>query len=189
MHNVHVEAALTHTVARPISVARESILIVGGVFMVIGSYEPWTHGSLTGPSVVLHRNGLQLGFDHSFSLAGLISIMVGFAMMLSGAMRLAERSVPRHFDPSPLISGLIGVGVGLFGLANANVYTKAMLHDHRNLFVAGSSYGVWFVLIGGTAILLIGLVSRDPGAIRTPYALVAASTTLVIALVAFALAP
>jgi hypothetical protein len=189
MQNVPVEAAVEQIGVRPISIARESTLIIGGALMVIGSYEPWTHGSLTGPSVVLHRNGLQLGFDHSFSVAGLISIAVGFMMMLSGAIRLAERTLPRPLDLPPLIGGLIGVGVGLFGLGNANLYTKAMLHEHRYLFVAGTSYGIWFVLVGGTGILLVGLISREPGVIGTRIVLSATFATALIALGAFALTP
>jgi hypothetical protein len=189
IQNGTVDTSTELSEERVVSIAREAAIILGGALMVIGSYEPWTHGALRGPGIELYRNGLQLGFDHSFSFAGVISLIVGFFAMLSGALYLAQRQIPRVLDVPPIVLGLIGVGVGMFGLGNASSYTKAMLKGYPELFSAGASYGVWLVVIGGTLVLVAGVTDWARYSFESRPILAPVAAVVLVGLSAFALAP
>src|SRR5271155_4508006 len=86
----------------------DALLIVGGAMLVVGSFSPWMHGSVA--EYTYYRNGMQLGFDQGFSIAGLLTVIFGTLATLSGAMHLARRPLPRIVAPSLVVDGLIGVG-------------------------------------------------------------------------------
>jgi hypothetical protein len=86
-------------------------------------------------------------------------MIFGLASMLRGATGLAGKRLPRALSLPPILDGLIGIAVGLFGLGNAARYTHAMTVHYAYLFVAGASYGVWLVLVGGLVVFVVGLCS------------------------------
>jgi hypothetical protein len=145
----------------PINLLREWLLIVGGALMVIGSFEPWTYGSIA--NFTISRNGMQLSFNDQFSAAGLLTVIFGAFVTLSGAMLLARRSIPRITDPLLLMSGLIGVGIGLYGLGEAKWYVGQMLAKSTLTGIIGAStgYGIWLIVLGGTSVLVAAILSKD----------------------------
>jgi hypothetical protein len=88
------------------------ILIVGGVLMVIGSFEPWTVGRVAN-GFVTYENGFQLNLGGGISVAGVISLAFGTHSTVTAALHLAERRRFRVLVRLPVIDGLVGTGVGL----------------------------------------------------------------------------
>ncbi|MCU1495650.1 MAG: hypothetical protein JWO62_3414 [Acidimicrobiaceae bacterium] len=129
--------------------------------MLIGSLEPWTYGGVYSGGLVTHSNGFQLGSNNGFSPAGLAPVILGGVAALNGSLRLADRVVPRVLDIPLGITGIVGVGVGLYGLAEARWYTHQMIAAYPKIFYAGASYGSWLVCYGGLAILAIAAIAFD----------------------------
>jgi hypothetical protein len=136
------------------------LLVVGGLLMLDGSFSPWTHGSVVGSPAILYRNGWQLGLNQGFSAAGLIAAVVGVLAAIGGATRLARKPLPRLLKWSPILLGLVGVLIGLYGLGSAARYARSAAQSYPGLFAGGVSYGVWLVVGGGTAVVLAGILSR-----------------------------
>jgi hypothetical protein len=171
------------------------VLTLGGVFLVLGSIAPWTQSSLVTVPVTLYRNGLQLGTKNGFSVAGLLSIVFGALAIVSGATRLAEKPLPRFLDVPALVDGLVGVAVGLYGLAEATWYKHELLvppgrfAGAEAIFNATAGYGIWLVVVGGWLTLVSGIFSTPVGTTLRQQAVIAATATLVLAVTAFLLAP
>lgn len=183
------------TTSFSIPTACASILTLGGVFLVIGSFSPWTQDSGVTVHVTFYRNGLQLGTNQGFSVAGLFSIVFGVCAILSGTMRLAERHLPSWLDVSPIADGAVGVAVGLYGLAEATWWKHQLLvpvgrfATGQAIFSATAGYGIWLVVVGGWFVLVSGIFSRPVGRTLRQQVVVAAATTLTIAVAAVLLAP
>jgi hypothetical protein len=178
-----------------IPTACASLLTLGGVFLVVGSFSPWTQASSVTLPLTFYRSGLQLGSNQGFSLAGLISIVFGALAIVSGATRLAERRLPRFLDVSPLADGLVGVAIGLYGLAEATWYKHQIMvppgrfAGAQPIFDATAGYGIWLVVAGGWLALVSGIFSRPVGVTLRHQVLVATVATLAFGTAAFLLAP
>ena len=126
---------LPEEVRRPsTAIASDAVLIIGGALMVIGSFSPWTHGTIgyaSSTPFTVYRNGMELGFKGGFSIAGLITVLSGAAGALSGSLRLAGRHPPRLLAPAPLLYGIVGLAVGLYAAGEAAWYTFQMTQDIR----------------------------------------------------------
>lgn len=177
------------------STACASLLTLGGVFLVVGSISPWTQDSLVTIPVTFYRNGLQLGTNQGFSVAGVISMVFGAVAMLTGAMRLAERHLPSFLDVSPILDGIAGVAVGLYGLGEATWYKHQLLvppgrfPSARAIFNATAGYGIRLVVVGGWFVLVAGNFSRPVGSVLRQQVVIATAATLAIGVAAFLLAP
>jgi hypothetical protein len=163
-----------------------AVLIIGGTLMFIGSCEPWTYSGLYNGGLVVHRNGLQLGNNNTFSPAAIPAIVAGSVALLEGALLLAERRVPRVLRLPWTLLGLIGVATGLYGLGEARWYTKQLISRYGAIFFGGASYGTWLVLSGGIGVLLVGLLQlrmplRFSSAIATLTGIAAVSGGLFLA--------
>jgi hypothetical protein len=178
-----------------IPTACASLLTLGGVFLVVGSFSPWTQGSSVTLPLTFYRSGLQLGSNQGFSVAGLISIIFGVFAIVSGATRLAERHLPSFLDVSPLADGLVGIAVGLYGLAEATWYKHQLMvppgrfAGAKAIFNATAGYGIWLVIFGAWFVLVSGIFSRPVGTTLRQQVVLASVTTLVIATAAVLLAP
>jgi hypothetical protein len=178
-----------------IPTACASVLTFGGVLLVIGSIAPWTQSSFVTIPVTFYRNGLQLGTHNGFSVAGVFSIAVGASAIVSGATRLAEKPLPRFLDVPPLADGVVGLAVGLYGLAEATWYKSQLLvppgrfPSAEAIFNATAGYGIWLVVVGGWLALVAGIFSASVGTSPRQQAVIAAIATLALATTAFLLAP
>jgi hypothetical protein len=178
-----------------IPTACASILTLGGLFLVVGSFSPWTQDSFVSFPVTFYRDGFHLGTNQGFSIAGLFSVVVGACAILSGAMQLAERRLPSWLDVSPIVDGVVGVAVGLYGLAEATWYKHQLLvppgqfASAKAIFNATAGYGIWLVVVGAWFVLVSGIFSRPVGGTLRQQAVIAAAVTLAIALAAVLLAP
>lgn len=188
---------LDEETSAPFSVpmACASLSTLGGAFLFLGSISPWTQDSLVTVPVTFYRDGLQLGANQGFSIAGVIGIVVGTVAIFSGSLRLAERELPSWLDLAPTVSGLVGVAVGLYGLAEATWYKHQLLvppgrfASARPIFNATAGYGIWLVVIGGWLVLVSGLLSRPVAMAPSRRAGVVIAATVTIAAVAVLLAP
>jgi hypothetical protein len=178
-----------------IPTACSSALTLGGVFLVVGSFSPWTQASSVTLPLTFYRSGLELGSNQGFSVAGLISIIFGALAIMSGATRLAEKRLPSSLDLSPLVGGVAGVAVGLYGLAEATWYKNQIMvppgrfAGARPIFNATAGYGIWLVVVGGWFVLVSGIFSRPLGVTLRQQMVVASVATLAIGTAAFFLAP
>jgi hypothetical protein len=178
-----------------IPTACASLLTLGGVFLVVGSFSPWTQASSVTLPLTFYRSGLQLGSNQGFSIAGVISIAFGVFAIVSGATRLAERHLPSFLDVSPLADGLVGVAVGLYGLAEATWYKHQIMvppgrfPGAKAIFNATAGYGIWLVVAGGWFVFVSGIFSRPLGRTLRQQAIIAVVATVAIGTAAFLLAP
>jgi hypothetical protein len=178
-----------------IPTACAAVLTLGGVFLVVGSFSPWTQASSVTLPLTFYRSGFQLGSNQGFSVAGLISIVFGAVAIVSGATRLAEKHLPSFLDLSPLVDGVAGVAVGLYGLAEATWYKHQIMvppgrfAGAQPIFNATAGYGIWLVVAGGWFVLLSGIFSRPVGVTLRQQMVVASVATLAIGTAAFLMAP
>jgi len=99
--------------------------------MVIGSLSPWTHSSIVNSGYTLYRNGMQLGSNQGFSVAGLFTVVFGALVALSAAMRLAGRRLPRaRRRATPMVAGVVGIAVGTLWIAFSRSYTHSVNENH-----------------------------------------------------------
>jgi hypothetical protein len=188
---------LDEEASTPFSVpmACASLSTLGGAFLFIGSISPWTQDSLVTIPVTFYRDGVQLGTNQGFSIAGAISIAVGVVAILSGSLRLAERELPRWLDSAPIAAGVVGVAVGLYGLAEATWYKHQLLvppgrfASARPIFNATAGYGIWLVVIGGWLVLFSGIFSMPTTRTSRQQAVLATAITVTVAAAAVLLAP
>jgi hypothetical protein len=178
-----------------IPTACAAALTLGGVFLVVGSFSPWTQASSVSLPLTFYRSGLQLGSNQGFSIAGVISIVLGALAIASGATRLAEKRLPSFLDLSPLVDGVAGVAVGLYGLAEATWYKHQIMvppgrfPGAQPIFNATAGYGIWLVVVGGWFVLLSGIFSRPVGVTLRQQTVIASVATLAIGTAAFLMAP
>ena len=142
----------------PLRVFSCAVLIIGGTLMFVGSCEAWTYSGLYYGGLIVHRNGLELGNNNTFSPAAIPAIMAGSLALFQGALLLARRRVPRVLRLPWTLLGVIGVATGLYGLGEARWYTKQLISTHGTIFFGGASYGAWLVLAGGIGVLVVGLL-------------------------------
>jgi hypothetical protein len=163
--------------------------------LVLGSIAPWTQSAGVTVPLTLYRNGLQLGTDNGFSVAGLFSIVFGAFAIVSGATRLAEKRLPKFLDVPSLVDGLVGAAVGLYGLAEATWYKHQLLvppgrfASAEAIFNATAGYGIWLVVVGGWLVLVTGIFATPVGTTLRQQAVIASIATLALATAAFLLAP
>lgn len=161
----------------PLSVAAWATLVLGGLLMLVGSFEPWTYSGLYRDALVVHRNAFELGVWNSFSPAGIPAVALGGASVLEGAWLLAGRRLPRALRLPGAFIGVVGVATGLYGLGEARWYTNQIVAAYPTIFYAGAAYGVWLVLAGGVGILAVS-ASQIPVSRRASFGF--ALTTVVV---------
>lgn len=124
--------------------------------MAIGSFLPWTSASLNG--FAIHRNGMHLGANQTFSIDGLICIFLGVSAAIIGFTFWSQVKSPRWLCFSAMVNALVGLAVVLYYLTNAIDYTSAV---KVGLVGVNSSvdYGIWIVIAGAALITVAAITS------------------------------
>lgn len=143
------------------------LAIIGGLIIAISSLLPWVTASVF--TVTLNRNGFQLGNDNSFSVDGVICIILGVVTVLIGIVRLTNSASPRFIQRSAIVTG-IGAG-----LVYANRYgdlqnfVKGL--NAKPDVTASVAYGFWLLAVGAAITFVSGLILHSASrkmSTRTP---------------------
>ncbi len=137
------------------------ITILGGLMLGISGFLPWFTASILGGTI--SRNGMQLGQGDSFSIDGLIVILLGAATLLIGISRLSGFPVPRWIQRSPIVTGLAGALVVGSDIPSLNNLVNTV-QSQSQLATASLGYGVYIGMAGAAVAVIGGLMLRRAAA-------------------------
>ena len=133
------------------------LAILAAVAIVAGSFLPWL--SLPG---VLNRDAYQLGAGASFSIDGLVLLLMAVVVALIGFVRLTNSEMPRWIQSSTIVPGIVAIIVCLnryFPIASlVNKYHR------EGAMLASVGVGIWIAAFGGLLAIVAGLILRSPRA-------------------------
>jgi len=131
------------------------LAIVGGAIVGIGTFLPWM--SFTGV-FSLNRNAFQLGNNLSTTADGPVLLVLAIVTVLIGITRLARSSMPRFFQRSTLVTGLVMLIWVI--LEYSSVHSFVTQHS-TNAILGSVGYGYWLCIVGSATTLVSGLVLRQ----------------------------
>lgn len=110
--------------------------VAAGVLMALGSFLPWIQTPL------ITRNGFQLGNDLSFSMDGVIALVLGLATIAIGISRLTNAPLPRGLQKSPIVTGLAAGVLCLIDESELSGLVNKVNDTGFALVTASIGYGV-----------------------------------------------
>lgn len=129
--------------------AGAALALVGGAMMVVGTVMPW----VTAVAIItVNRNAFQLGANDTLTLEGPIVLLFGIVTLVIGITRLRQAEMPRYFQRSSIVTGLLaGIVVAL---------------DYPTNHPFEPGYGYWVCAAGALVAVVGGIVLRKPAAFR-----------------------
>jgi hypothetical protein len=149
--------SVTSSSARPDAKAGAWIALIGGALLAMSSLLPWFTGSVLGASV--SRNGMQLGQGGSFSIDGLLTLLLGLGIVVIGISRLANFPVPSWMQRSPIVAGLVAVLLVALDIPGIN-HLVNQVRNASSLATASIGFGVYLAIVGGVIAALGGMALR-----------------------------
>ncbi|MHB1988914.1 MAG: zinc ribbon domain-containing protein [Acidimicrobiales bacterium] len=131
------------------------ITLGGGAILVVSAFLPWFTASVFSQSI--SRNGMQLGQGDSFSVDGLIILLLGLVAVLIAIGRLAKFSLPRWVQSSPVVVGLVASVYAALDIPGID-HLVASVRQRSSLVTASTGFGVYLAVVGGVIALVGGLV-------------------------------
>ena len=133
------------------------ITLVGGVLLAVGSFLPWATAQIF--VVSLNRNGMQLGQNDSFSLDGLVTLILGLVTVLIGVGRLSNFAIPRYIQRSAIVAGFAAGAIAIYDINSVrNLVDTQQSAAPGGVFAVG--YGIYVVVSGAVIAVLGGLILR-----------------------------
>jgi hypothetical protein len=133
------------------------VALIGGVLMVAGSLLPWTHAQIF--AAIVDRNGMQLGANTSFSVAGLVTLLLGIVTCLIGLSTIVRFEMPPFVQRSPIITGIVAASVVLLNIGAMQHYVQTV-RAASTATVASLGFGLWLLFLGCALAIIGGLVLR-----------------------------
>jgi hypothetical protein len=129
--------------------------------MAAGVFLPWISITFTGGAGV-SRNAFQLGaFNDSFSIDGVIVLILGVVAVAIGIAGLTNSALCRFIQRSPII---VGVGAGVLAatrLSALNTLVKSANPALKGLGNASIGAGFYMVIVGAGVAVIGGLIFRS----------------------------
>ena len=117
--------------------------------------------SYSGPLLgTYNRNGFQLGADASFSVDGLIAVVLGVVTIVIGIARLTGTAMPRFLQRSSIVTGIALVILGASDVASVSNMVQNV-KSQSSAVIASVGFGLYIVIFGGVVAIVAGLILRQ----------------------------
>jgi hypothetical protein len=155
------------------SLARETtvqaggwIAVAGGLLLVAASLLPWFTASTVAGSI--SRNGMQLGKNSSFSIDGVVVLVLGLEVAIVGISRVREFAVPSWAGRSPIVAGLIAGYILLVNWSSLDQLVHTV--ERSGVSTASLGMGLYVGVVGALVAIAGGLAMRPPTVKSQPVA-------------------
>jgi uncharacterized integral membrane protein len=135
------------------------IALAGGFILAISGFLPWFTASVLAESV--SRNGMQLGQGDSFSVDGLLMLLLGLVTVVIAISRLANFPVPRWLQRSPVVVGIVAAVIAGSDIPSINDLVNSV-RSSSSLATASVGFGVYVAIASGVVAAVGGLMLRPP---------------------------
>jgi len=133
--------------------------ILGGAIAVVSGFLPWVMAT-TGLGGGFTRNAFQFGAHESFSVDGVVLMVLGTIAVIIGIVRLTNSAMPRFLQRSPIVLGIVVALVPLNRLPAINSSVHNIQNACSGACTASIGYGVYTAFVGALLMLIGGFVLR-----------------------------